>query len=408
MGAMQEGMSRCLVLVGPTGAGKTEHLRDVGRMLGLLPSVIRATSNMSTDRAWWDREFKACNSGNGGNMAPVIITCADRAPEAALDVAKRAADENEVALCLTMTNPDVAAKLLGGPLAGASQMQMGAPELDVIGAGLLASEGVREADPLSKIPAKFLESLEAKCSKQPHYDFGTRTLHQLCTQIGEEIQQRAGGSEEKKVLCTVIERCVVPRMTPEDLPILQSLVTDLFGVEMKIPVINAENRWATVVRNISSITTVEPDCMVLPVVDADEAEFFKAFSIALNAEGAVMARLPPGKKVSDYTAEQLLGTMPREGEEVVEGVLINLLRRAMDDNEPNKRVWIVMQTGECSPDLWESLHELLNDSGCINLATGEQLRLTKNLRYLFIMPNAGSTEKDTFSRSAIVYSNPGV
>merc|ERR1712183_1087347 len=63
-------------------------------------------------------------------------------------------------------------------------------------------------------------------------------------------------------------------------------------------------------------------------------------------------------------------------------------------------------TGNCNEELWESLHELLNDSGCINLATGEQLRLHPNLRYLFVMPNAGGTPRDTFSRSAIVYTNP--
>jgi dynein heavy chain 1 len=412
--AMAAGSSRCLVLVGPTGSGKTEHLRDVGRLLGLLPSTIRMTSNMTTDKGWWERNFKACSSGNGGSMAPVILTQADRAPKESLMVAKKMAETLDIAVCLTMSPGEEAEKRLSALREVSDQnpalINMPEPEMDVIAAGLLSSLGVKDADALATPLANLLQSLARDCSKQPHYDFGTRTLHQLCTQMGEEIRERAGTREEKKVLIEVIERCVMPRMTRPDMEVLQSLLGSCLGAVPPSPAAAAgppkdqEQRWNNVVRNVGSITTVEPDCMVLPVQESEEPEFFKAFSRALNAEGAVMARMK--SKLCDHTAEELLGTMPRDGEEVKEGILVALLRAAMENNEPTKRVWIVMPTGNCKPELWESLHELLNDSGCLNLATGEQLRLSPNLRYLFVMPNADGTSTDTFSRSAIVYTNP--
>merc|ERR1719321_437731 len=96
----------------------------------------------------------------------------------------------------------------------------------------------------------------------------------------------------------------------------------------------------------------------------------------------------PGK-LSDMTPEQLLGKMPRKEAdgtfaEEADGVLVKLLRKAMEDHiDPNQQVWITMETGDISAATWESLHELLNDSGCLNLATGEQIRLSENLRFLF-------------------------
>lgn len=338
-------------------------------------------------------------------MAPVILSNADRASAKALEVALDTADSLGIALCLTMTPGDNTDKLTGGLLAGSPVIRMPDPEMETIAAGLLASEGLKEAESLAAPLAKFLKTCESECSKQPHYDFGTRTLHQLCTQTGAEIRERAGGQEEKKVLVTVFERCIMPKLTSEDMAKVQALITDIFKITpTPIPAVTAENRWPNVVKNIATITMVEPDCMVLPVQEADESEFFKSFSRSLNAEGAVMARMKG--KLSDYTPEELLGTMPRAGEEVKEGVLVELLRRAMDDNEDSKRVWIVVMAGSVTAAIWESLYELLNDTGCINLATGEQLRLKPNLRYLFVMPAAGGTTQDTFSRSAIVYTNP--
>jgi len=125
----------------------------------------------------------------------------------------------------------------------------------------------------------------------------------------------------------------------------------------------------------------------------------------LNRHGSALVRMPG--KLSDMTPEELLGTMPKRGEEVKDGVLVQLLRKAMDDHvEPSQLVWVAIMTGNCSPEIWESLHELLNDSGSLNLATGEQLRLKENLRFLFVMAEAGDTSQDTFSRAAVVYTDP--
>jgi len=98
--------------------------------------------------------------------------------------------------------------------------------------------------------------------------------------------------------------------------------------------------------------------------------------------------------------------MPKKDEKITDGILVDVLRKAMADHEEDQTVWVAIMTGKCTPETWECLHELLNDSGCLNLATGEQVRLTGNIRFLFVLPGAGDTPQDTFSRSAVVYTDP--
>merc|ERR1719253_1327991 len=138
--------------------------------------------------------------------------------------------------------------------------------------------------------------------------------------------------------------------------------------------------------------------MVQPVPPCDEEAFFAEFCKGLNANGASMVRVPG--KLSDFSKEELLGTMPKTGEPVKDGLLVTTLREAMDQpNDSERHIWVVMMTGDMSAKHWECLFELLNDSGCLKLATGEQLRLSEWLRFLFVMPGHGDTPTDTFSRS---------
>jgi len=98
--------------------------------------------------------------------------------------------------------------------------------------------------------------------------------------------------------------------------------------------------------------------------------------------------------------------MPKKGEPVKDGLLVKTLRDAMDmPNDDEHKVWVIMKTGDISMDKWECLFELLNDSGCLNLPTGEQLRLSEWLRYMFILPNAGKTDRSVFARSAVIWAS---
>jgi len=278
--------------------------------------------------------------------------------------------------------------------------------LKVVAAGQLAAEGLLKSEELAVPLGCILEQLEKECSKQPHYDFGARTLLQLCTQIGVDRKRDA---DERESVIKILQRCLLPKLVKGDVQVLGRLLNDNIAEKGQTIIVekNPEGlgRWASVADKIHSITKEEPDCIVLPVVAAEEEAFLEDFCKMLNKHGSMLVKLPG--KLSDMTSEQLLGTMPKRGEPVKDGVLVNLLRKAMDDNtDENQTVWIFMRTGPISNDMWESLHELLNDSHCLNLATGEQIRLTHNLRFLFVMEEAGQTTKDTFGRAAVVYTDP--
>jgi len=408
LSTMCEGGSRLLALVGPTGSGKTAMLQNVGELLGMLPTTIRATEEMPADEAFWSRMFKAAQSASGGMLAPVIIAQAQRVPEGALDIALSVASKMEVALCLTMV-PGAAAKALQeGILAGCTVITVPESDLKTIAGGALSAKGLEKSEELAEPLSSILESLTKECSKQSHYDFGPRTLDQLCTQIGVG---RSKTAPEQDIVRDVMIRCLLPRLVNEDVPKLQKLLTDspslAFDKELSAPSSSTAGRWPTVVANILSITKVEPDCMVLPFTASDEEAFYSVFCKELNRLGHTLVKVD--QKLSDLSVEELMGAMPKKGEPVKDGLLVSVLRKAMEDHPPelgNMQVWVYIETGACSPEKWEGLFELQSDSGCLNLTTGEQLRLAENLRFLFVLPDAGDTPSDTFSRSSVVWTDP--
>jgi len=418
MDTMCEGGLRMLALVGRTGSGKTAMLRNVGELLGTLPTTIRASEEMPSDEKFWRRKFLAARgpvtATTISSLAPVIVSQAQRLSTSTLNVVIEVARELEVALCLTMIPGPDAAALQEGILAGqCTQINVPEADLKVIAAGQLAAEGLTNSDALGEPLARILESLNQECTQQSHYDFGPRTLVQICTQIGAGRLGCVKGVDEIETVREVLRRCLLPRLVKADVPVLQRLLGEhlSYNKELASPSTAKAGRWPTVVEEILSITTVEPDCVVLPVPPNDEETFFGDFCRTLNKIGHTLVDGLAGKTLAELSPGDLLGKMPKKGEALQDGLLIKALRQAMDDHPCEvaglaTTVWVKMMTGNCPPEKWECLFELMNDSGCINLATGEQLRLAPNLRFLFVMPCAGDTPPDTFSRTAVVWTDP--
>jgi len=414
MHATEPGM-QIFVLKGIPGSGKTGMLRDMGNLLGTLPTVIRADENITTDEAWWTRRFTAAAATGGGHLAPVIISQAHRAPVEAMEMALKCAETLNLHLCMTMHDGPEAEVLTKGILAGCTVITVPESDMKMIAGGQLAAEGLLASDELGVQVGDLMEALRDRCTKQPHYDFGPRSLMQICSQIGYDRNKR---TEEKDTVAMVVERCLLPKLVRDDVPILQELVKEKFKIDKKMASPGKSSvgtaagldgeaaRWCAVAEDISDITKHEPDCMVLPVPEEKEEAFFDAFCKMLNRSGSALVHLE--KRLCDMTGEELFGTMPRKGEEVKDGMLVELLRKAMEDHEhdPNQLVWVAMKTGKCSAEIWETLHELLDDRHILTLATGEQMRLNHQLRFLFVMPEAGDTPQDTFSRSAVVHTDP--
>jgi hypothetical protein len=398
-----EGGSKLLVLIGATGSGKTGMLKNVGQLLGTMPTILRVSESSPCDEAFWNRRLAAADATGGGPLAPVIVTEAQRASAEVLALIVNCASKFKVALCMTMSHTPEAKRHQEGVLAGCTVITLPEPQLSVMAGGALAAEGLEHSDALAVPLGDILTSLRQNCSKQPHYDFGPRTLMQLCSQIGFDRNRR---TEEKDTVASVVERVLLPRLAKQDVPILQGLIKEKFKTDKKLSSpSDCDSRWVKVADNIHTITLHEPDCMVLPVPPSDEAAFMEDFCKMLNKYGSSLVKLEG--KLCDMTPEDLLGAMPQRGEPVKDGVLIDLLRKAMADHpDEGQIVWVAMNCGNITPDTWECLHELLNDSHCINLATGEQLRIAHNIRFLFIMPDAGATPQDTFSRAAIVFTDP--
>eukprot|EP00931_Biecheleriopsis_adriatica_P054137 TRINITY_DN31822_c0_g1_i1.p1 TRINITY_DN31822_c0_g1~~TRINITY_DN31822_c0_g1_i1.p1 ORF type:complete len:724 (+),score=156.32 TRINITY_DN31822_c0_g1_i1:89-2260(+) len=396
---------RVLVLCGPPGSGKERLIRDVGRLCGTLPTAVRAFDTTPEDEAWWERRIRAAVDSSGGHMAPFIVSQADRMSAAAVSKILVAGLKHQAALCFTVVPGSRADALKSGVLSKATFVTMPPPDMKVIAEGLCLSKGVKSKSLPGQI-ADLLSCLEKECSQQPHYDFGTRTLSQLAGQIGHEVLSAGTFADEMQITASVIRRCILPKLLPADILILQALLTKHFNFDLHLPSPSedAATRLGRVVTYIRDITRLEPDCMVLPMSSGDQDKFLIEFCKGLNADGATSLQIE--KSLCDLSVEELLGTMPKKGEPVKDGLLVKTLRDAMDmPNDDEHKVWVIIKTGDISMDKWECLFELLNDSGCLNLPTGEQLRLSEWLRYMFILPNAGKTDRSVFARSAVIWAS---
>eukprot|EP00929_Paragymnodinium_shiwhaense_P009583 TRINITY_DN113797_c0_g1_i1.p1 TRINITY_DN113797_c0_g1~~TRINITY_DN113797_c0_g1_i1.p1 ORF type:complete len:718 (+),score=174.02 TRINITY_DN113797_c0_g1_i1:105-2258(+) len=397
--------ARVLTLCGEPSCGKTETIKYIGRLLGTLPTVKRATKELPADEAYWLRALRAHSTSSGGQLAPFLLTHAHRAPIESVRTCVDVADACRVALVVTMHPGPEAAKLQAEVLSKTTIEGMDPPDMELIAPALLKAEGVKDYKTLAYALVQILRKIKAQASDQNHYDFGIMTLRQLITQIGEELREKAMLTDDDAG-SLVCRRCLSPKLLTTDLPILEKILSEHFKAEQKpfIPCQAGEaGRWQQVIVNIRSITSIEPDAMVLPVTAAEEQEFMSIFSKQMEKEGHTVITLP--KKLSQMTPEELLGGMPKDGEQVQDGVLVEKLR-STEGFAAETTVWMAISTGSCSDEMWEGIHPILDDSGCLNLATGEQVRWPDNVRFLFILPSATCTHRDTFGRSAVVWTDP--
>ncbi len=112
---------------------------------------------------------------------------------------------------------------------------------------MLFSQGFSLAEKLSKKIVPLFKLCKEQLSPQGHYDFGLRALKSVLVSAGNVkrdlkpadgagTSQDAASTEklEQKILVQSVCDTMVPKLVAEDIPLLQSLVADVFpGIAYK-------------------------------------------------------------------------------------------------------------------------------------------------------------------------------
>lgn len=455
---------------GPAGTGKTESVKSLGNQLGRFVLVFNCDETF--DFQAMGRIFVGlCQVGAWGcfdefnrleeRMLSAVSQQIQGIQEALRELMVSKKDSINVELLgkQVRVNPDMAIFITMNPgYAGRSNLPdnlkklfrslaMTQPDRQLIAQVMLYSQGFRTAEILAGKVVPFFKLCDEQLSQQSHYDFGLRALksvlvsagnvkrdriRQVKEQIvarGDEINETAIAEQlpEQEILIQSVMETMVPKLIAEDIPLLYSLLTDVFpGVEYRqaemtrlreelkkvseskfLVYSNEPNTagylWVEKVLQLYQITTIHHGLMMVGPSGSGKTMACQVLLEALqNIDGIEgVAHVIDPKSISK---DSLYGYMDQNTREWTDGLFTHILRRIIDSvrGESNKRQWIIFD-GDVDPEWVENLNSVLDDNKLLTLPNGERLGIPANVRIMFEVQDLKYATLATVSRCGMVW-----
>ncbi|UZJ53926.1 hypothetical protein CBS101457_003246 [Exobasidium rhododendri] len=439
---------------GPAGTGKTETVKALGAQLGQM--VLVFCCDETFDFQAMGRIFVGlCRTGGWGcfdefnRLEERILSAVSQQIQAiqnGLTLTTNAAPNTTVEIELlgkqVAVNPRTTMAVTSNPTyAGRSKLPdnlkklfrpvvMSQPDREIIAQVLLYAQGFRNAEKLSSKIVPFFNLCAEQLSEQPHYDFGLRALKSVLVSAGQLKRQHLRSQpqesidldiSEQEILIQSVSETIVPKLVAEDVPLLSSLLSDVFpGIEYK-PVnlqelkkhieavcrerqmICEDNLWLEKVIQLYQIQKISHGLMMVGPSGTGKSQAWRVLLEALErlegVEGVSYVIDP--KAVSK---EALYGTLDQTTREWNDGLFTHVLRKIVDNvrGESNKRHWIVFD-GDVDPEWVENLNSVLDDNKLLTLPNGERLGLPPNVRIMFEVEHLKYATLATVSRCGMVW-----
>ncbi|KAI8873838.1 hypothetical protein GQ42DRAFT_152391 [Ramicandelaber brevisporus] len=313
--------------------------------------------------------------------------------------------------------------------------EMNKPNREIIAEVMLYSQGFRTAEALAKKAVPLFTLCEEQLSSQAHYDFGLRALKSVLVTAGNVKRERImaaseSGSQvdavaEQQVLIQSIRETVVPKLIADDIPLLMSLLSDVFpGVEYKpadltelrkaLDDVCREQRlvpspeWLDKVIQVHQTQQIRHGFMLVGPSGSGKTTAWRTLLSALQRVDKVegVAYVIDPKAMSK---DELYGTLDQTTREWNDGLFTHILRRIIDNvrGENLKRHWIVFD-GDVDPEWVENLNSVLDDNQLLTLPNGERLALPSNVRIMFEVESLRYATPATVSRCGMVWFSESV
>ncbi|KAI8066635.1 dynein heavy chain [Gongronella butleri] len=447
---------------GPAGTGKTESVKALGVQLGRF--VLVFCCDETFDFQAMGRIFIGlCQVGAWG--------CFDefnRLEERILSAVSQQVQTIQLGLKESMTNANHEIELVGRNVrvnadtgifitmnpgyAGRSNLPdnlkklfrsiaMTKPDRELIAQVMLYSQGFRSAEILASKVVPLFNLCDEQLSPQSHYDFGLRALKSVLVSAGNlkrdrlvDLRKRLEQNEvdqdqfnsfsepvpEQQLLISSIRETVVPKLVADDIPLLTSLLADVFpGVEYA-PVdldrlkselrkvcqesrLVAGDEWMEKVIQLYQIQNIHHGLMMVGPSGSGKSTAWKTLLTALerveNVEGVAYTIDPKA-----IPKDALYGTLDPTTREWTDGLFTHILRKIVDNvrGESQKRHWIIFD-GDVDPEWVENLNSVLDDNRLLTLPNGERLNLPPNVRIMFEVETLKYATLATVSRCGMVW-----
>ncbi|XP_068785621.1 dynein axonemal heavy chain 2, partial [Struthio camelus] len=443
---------------GPAGAGKTETVRELGRVLGARVLVLgcaagldcavlgRLCAGLAQTGAWGCFEELARLAPGPLAVAAqhlVALLAALAAGQATVALEGRAAVALRPSCGLFVTmelEGEARAELPPGLQAVLRPVAMAAPDVALVAEVVLLTEGFSDCKALARRLQTLCELAPPQLSPQPHYEaaFGLRALAPLLRRAGAARRRHPQRGDEQ-VLLEAAAATLEPGLAPEDLAPFRALLRDLFpGAEpppgphhggdeddddedgAKVAAagaaaLAAAGLQATAaagarVRQLWATGRSGRPAVLAGPAGSGKTATWRALQSALGA--LARAGQPCGRLVRDFPLNpkalspgELYGEYEPDTGRWADGVLSGLLRAACADDRPDDK-WIVLDGP--ADTLWmEALNSALDECRVLALANGERLALPEQVSLLFEVEDLAAASPAAVSRCGVVYVDYG-
>ncbi|KAJ3265095.1 hypothetical protein HDU77_006529 [Chytriomyces hyalinus] len=457
---------------GPAGTGKTESVKALAVQLGRFCLVFCCDENF--DFQAMGRIFIGLSQvGAWGcfdefNRLEERILSAVSQQVQTIQLGLKSGAEVEVVSKMVTVNPNTGIFITMNPgYAGRSNLPdnlkklfrsiaMTHPDRELIAQVMLFSQGFKTAEVLASKVVPLFKLFAEQLSAQAHYDYGLRSLKSVLVSAGnlkrdrlnvlrstlsrfeaianslssEDIDVRTKAESdlarvssniaEQEILIQSIRETVAPKLVADDVPLLHSLVTDVFPGVDYVPVdldklkaaikqvckkrklVDGEV-WLEKVIQLYQIQNISHGLMMVGPSGTGKSTAWRVLLEALEIVEGVegVEYLIDPKAISK---DHLYGTLDSTTREWTDGLFTHVLRKIVDNvrGESAKRHWIIFD-GDVDPVWIENLNSVLDDNKLLTLPNGERLALPKNVRVMFEVETLKYATLATVSRCGMIW-----
>lgn len=456
---------------GPAGTGKTESVKALGHQLGRFVLVFNCDETF--DFQAMGRIFVGlCQVGAWGcfdefNRLEERMLSAVSQQVQTIQEALKSEQEGKKEGCISVelvgkqvrVSTDMAIFITMNPgYAGRSNLPdnlkklfrslaMTKPDRQLIAEVMLFSQGFRSAEKLACKIVPFFKLCDEQLSNQSHYDFGLRALKSVLISAGNVKRDRimkikenmklqgesnideasiAENLPEQEILIQSVCETMVPKLVAEDIPLLFSLLSDVFpnvnytraemaGLKEQIRKVCQEEylvcgegeeqggAWMEKVLQLYQICNLNHGLMMVGPSGSGKSTAWRVLLKALERYEGIegVAHVIDPKAISK---EALYGVLDPNTREWTDGLFTHILRKIIDNlrGEINKRQWIIFD-GDVDPEWVENLNSVLDDNKLLTLPNGERLSLPPNVRVMFEVQDLKYATLATVSRCGMVW-----
>ena len=299
------------------------------------------------------------------------------------------------------------------------------PDMKLIQENMLMAEGFQTARALSIKFNTLYELSAALLSKQPHYDWGLRSVKSVLRVAGG-MKRANPDLDEAQVLMRALRDFNTPKIPIHDTPIFLRLINDLFmgltvdskvDEELKEKIVRVakeqglqyDEMFVNKTCNFQELLDVRHSVMLLGPTGCAKTTIWKTLQAAHNLDKPKKTCVAETVNPKAVTGDELYGymTLAKDWKDgvlsiIMRGMSKNYSEQGFHDYQTYK--WVVLD-GDIDAVWIESMNTVMDDNKVLTLVSNERVPLSPSMRMVFEINSLKNATPATVSRAGILFIN---